>query len=111
MVRNERGIKEEIKMSDSDTDRENDLHLPVYRWSTTPPKEEGFYWGYEKLDAVDADVMIVFVKKDGTCLSVEYPDTHFDMSDFSHWMGPFTDGREKPYPPKLHIFFCDEDLR
>jgi hypothetical protein len=63
------------------------------KWVTMPPVKLGYYWAYEALDAVDADVLLVQVLDNYQCLSIRH-NMLFPKDHFSHWIY-----LEKPNPP------------
>lgn len=60
----------------------------VMQWTTEKPSQSGYYWGYENLDEIDADVILVHVTHDSQqCFGL---GVTFSVDDFSHWIGPLS---------------------
>lgn len=55
-------------------------------WTEETPTKKGYYWAYEALDACDANVILVYVT--GGRLAYTTFEVIFDLSHFSHWIGP-----------------------
>ena len=64
------------------------------KWVTKKPNVLGYYWTFENLDSLDADVILIYF--DGNkCYG---QGVSFGINHFSHWMGPLN----VPIPPKVN---------
>lgn len=71
------------------------------QWTTEKPSQSGYYWGYENLDEIDADVILVHVNHDSQqCFGL---GVTFSVDDFSHWIGPLS------IPVNPHYSYSGQD--
>lgn len=72
------------------------------QWTTEKPSQSGYYWGYENLDEIDADVILVHVNHDSQqCFGL---GVTFSVDDFSHWIGPLS------IPVNPHHSYSGQDI-
>jgi len=70
-------------------------------WTTEAPTKNGWFWGYERLDELTAEVFLLYV-------DVEFSKQcygergHYDISDFQQWQGPVK-LPQRPYPPNTKM--------
>lgn len=58
----------------------------VIKWTTKKPEKMGYYWAYEDLNIMDADVLLIFIARG--CEKCYHAGSIWEVNHFSHFIGP-----------------------